>query len=98
MRRIPLSRRSHIRRVAHVPEAHAYAEPAAGRTQQALAETVLSAAEGILGEIVSIVTRAAVRAITSGTESITAKLIDEMGFISPSQRPRAAVCVRVSVR
>jgi hypothetical protein len=59
--------------------------------QPALAEKVLSAAEGILGEIVSIVTRAAVRAIASGTESITAKLIDEMGFISPSQRRRVAV-------
>jgi len=57
----------------------------------ALADKILSAAEGILGEVVSIVTRAAVRAVTSGTEAITAKLIDEMGFISPSQRRRVAV-------
>lgn len=57
----------------------------------ALAEKILSAAEGILGEVVSIVTRAAVRAVSSGTESITAKLIDETGFISPSQRRRVAV-------
>jgi hypothetical protein len=57
----------------------------------ALAEKILSAAEGILGEVVSIVTRAAVRAVTSGSESITAKLIDETGFISPSQRRRVAV-------
>lgn len=56
-----------------------------------LAEKILAAAEGILGEIVSIVTRAAVRAVTSGTEAITAKLIDESGFISPSQRRRVAV-------
>jgi len=57
----------------------------------ALAAKILSAAEGILGEVVSIVTRAAVRAVTSGTEAITAKLIDETGFISPSQRRRVAV-------
>jgi hypothetical protein len=57
----------------------------------ALAEKILSFAEGILGEVVSIVTRAAVRAVTSGTEAITAKLVDETGFISPSQRRRVAV-------
>ena len=57
----------------------------------ALADKILSAAEGILGEVVSIVTRAAVRAVTAGTEAITAKLIEETGFISPSQRRRVAV-------
>ena len=56
-----------------------------------LAEKILAAAEGILGEVVSIVTRAAVRAVTTGSESITAKVIDETGFISPSQRRRVAV-------
>jgi hypothetical protein len=57
----------------------------------ALAEKMLSAAEGILGEVVSIVTRAAVRAVSTGTEAITTKLIDETGFVSPSQRRRVAV-------
>lgn len=56
-----------------------------------LAEKILSTAEGILGEIVSIVTRAAARAVTTGAEAITAKLIDETGFISPTQRRRVAV-------
>ena len=56
-----------------------------------LAEKVLFAAEGILGEVVSIVTRAAVRAVMTGAEAITAKLIDETGFISPTQRRRAAI-------
>lgn len=56
-----------------------------------LADKILSTAEGILGEIVSIVTRAAVRAVTSGKETITAKLIDETDFISPSQRRRVAI-------
>jgi type II secretory pathway predicted ATPase ExeA len=45
----------------------------------ALAGKILSAAEGILDEIISIVTRAAVRAVTLGAEVITAKLIDESG-------------------
>ena len=56
-----------------------------------LAEKILAAAEGILGEVVSIITRAAVHAVMTGTEAITAKLIDETGFISPTQRRRVAV-------
>jgi hypothetical protein len=56
-----------------------------------LAEKILSAAEGILGEVISIVTRAAVRAVTTKAEAITAKLIDETGFMSPTQRRRVAV-------
>jgi hypothetical protein len=57
----------------------------------ALAQKILTASEGILGEVVAIVTRAAVRAVTTETEYITAKLIDETGFISPSKRRRVAV-------
>jgi hypothetical protein len=56
----------------------------------ALATKILSAAEGILGEVVSIVTHAAVHAVTSGAEAISAKLIDEIGFIPPSERRRVA--------
>jgi hypothetical protein len=56
-----------------------------------LAQKILSSSEGILGEIVSIVTRAAVRVINSGTESITADLLEQIGFIAPSQRRRVAV-------
>lgn len=56
-----------------------------------LASKILASAEGILGEIVSIVTRAAVRAVSSGNEAITAELIDQTGFIAPSQRRRVAV-------
>lgn len=56
-----------------------------------LAGKILSAAEGILGEVISIVTRAAVLAVSSGTEMISAKSIDEIGFVSPSQRRRAAI-------
>jgi len=57
----------------------------------ALADKILSAAEGILGEVISIVTRAAVRAINAGSECITTKLIEETRFTSPSQRRRVAV-------
>lgn len=56
-----------------------------------LSHKILAMAEGILGEIVSIVTRAAVRAVSTGRESITADLIDQTGFIAPSQRRRVAV-------
>jgi hypothetical protein len=56
-----------------------------------LAEKILAAAEGILGEVVSIVSRAAVHAVISGSECITAKLLDRLGFLSPSQRRRVAV-------
>lgn len=59
--------------------------------RSALAERILSAAEGILGEVVTIVTRAAVRSVTTGTEAISSRMIDESGFISPSQRRRVAV-------
>jgi type II secretory pathway predicted ATPase ExeA len=57
----------------------------------ALAQKVLAAAEGILGEVVTILTRAAVRAVTTGTEAITVQMIEECGFLSPSERRRVAV-------
>jgi hypothetical protein len=57
----------------------------------ALAQKILSASEGILGEVVAFVTRAAVHAVTSGAEAVSAKVVDECGFIPPSQRRRVAV-------
>lgn len=57
----------------------------------ALAQRVLAAAEGILGEVVTILTRAAVRAVTTGTETITVEMIEGCGFLSPSERRRVAV-------
>ena len=56
-----------------------------------LAGKILLAAEGILGEVVTIVTRAAVQAVTTGTEAISSKMIAESGFITPAQRRRVAV-------
>lgn len=57
----------------------------------ALAQKVLAAAEGILGEVVTILTRAAVRAVTTGTEAITVEMIEGCSFLSPSERRRVAV-------
>jgi Bacterial TniB protein len=57
----------------------------------ALAQKVLAAAEGILGEVVTILTRAAVRSVTTGTEAITVEMIEGCGFLSPSERRRVAV-------
>jgi hypothetical protein len=57
----------------------------------AIANKIVSASEGILGEVVSMVTRAAILAILTGEECISAKLLDETGFIAPSERRRVAV-------
>lgn len=57
----------------------------------ALAQRALAAAEGILGEVVAILTRAAVHAVTTGTEAITVEMIAECGFLSPSERRRVAL-------
>jgi hypothetical protein len=57
----------------------------------ALARKILASAEGVLGEVLTIVTRAATGAISSGAEAITMNIIDQMGFVPPSQRRRMAV-------
>ena len=62
-----------------------------GLSDSALAQKILTAAEGILGEVLAIVTRAAVRAVTSGTESISTQTLDEIGFMPPTERRRVAV-------
>jgi hypothetical protein len=60
-------------------------------TQPLVASKILSASEGILGEVLTLVVRAAVRAVITGTESITARVIDETPFIPPSERRRIAI-------
>ncbi len=62
-----------------------------GLAEPAMAGTILSASEGVLGEIIATVTRAAVLAVTSGAEAITPRMIDGSGFIRPSERRRVAV-------
>ena len=62
-----------------------------GLAEPAIAAKILATSEGVLGEIVATVTRAAVLAVTSGTEAITLRMIDGCGFIRPSERRRVAV-------
>lgn len=56
-----------------------------------LASRIFSAAEGVLGEIVALVVSAAVRAVNSGVEAISPDMLEEAGFIRPSERRRVAV-------
>lgn len=57
----------------------------------ALAAHILSASEGVLGEMIAIIIRAAVRAVDTGAEAISARVIEDTGFIRPSERRRVAV-------
>lgn len=57
----------------------------------ALANRIYAAGEGILGEIIAIVIRAAVEAVRSGSECITSRTIEAASFIRPSERRRVAV-------
>jgi type II secretory pathway predicted ATPase ExeA len=61
-----------------------------GLEEPALAQKFLNAAEGILGEIVNLVTTAAVAAVVAGEERILIERIDDIGFIPPTERRRVA--------
>lgn len=60
-------------------------------TDPAVAARILSAAEGVLGEIIAIIIRAAVKAVETGTEAISPRMIESAGFIRPSERRRVAI-------
>jgi len=62
-----------------------------GLARPALAAKIFALSEGILGEIVAIVTRAAAHAVLTGAEAITSNLIEETGFTRPSDRRRVAI-------
>jgi type II secretory pathway predicted ATPase ExeA len=55
-------------------------------TNSKLATTILDLSEGLIGEIVSVISDAAIVGIKSGSEKITDDEIKECGFIKPSQR------------
>jgi Bacterial TniB protein len=57
----------------------------------ALASKIVSAAEGILGEMLTVIRRAAAHAVASGDEFISAEVIDAIGFVSPSDRRHVEV-------
>lgn len=57
----------------------------------ALAGRILSASEGVLGEMIAVIIRAAVRAVETGAEAISTRMIEDTGFIRPSERRRVVV-------
>jgi TniB protein len=59
-------------------------------TDPALSAKILTAAEGVLGEVIAIVNRSAVLAVKTGREAISARLIDDIRFIPLSERRRAS--------
>ena len=61
-----------------------------GLEEPAFAQKILAAAEGVLGEVVNLVTTAAVAAVGSGEERIRIERIDGIGFIPPTERRRVA--------
>jgi type II secretory pathway predicted ATPase ExeA len=61
-----------------------------GLEDSAFAQRILTAAEGILGEVVNLVTTAAVAAVAAGEERIRIERIDDIGFIPPTERRRVA--------
>ncbi len=54
------------------------------------AQKLLSAADGILGEVVSLATAAATAAIEAGEERIRMEKLDDIGFMPPQERRRVA--------
>lgn len=60
-----------------------------GLAEPALAQKILAASEGVLGEIVSLIVQASVAAIRQGHEAIRAELLDDIRFIPPTQRRHA---------
>ena len=56
--------------------------------EPAFAQKLLNAAEGILGEVVNLVTTAAVAAVAAGEERIRIEKIDDIGFMPLTERRR----------
>ena len=55
-------------------------------TEPTLALKVLSMSEGLIGEVSAVLTKATVKAITSGKERIDLRVLEEIEFIPPSER------------
>lgn len=80
-----------FRRLMATLEAALPLRQASHLNEDALAEPILSRSEGILGEIVAIVSHAAERAILSGSEAITVKILSDADYMAPTARRRVAV-------
>lgn len=59
-----------------------------GLTEENLAMKLLSMTEGTIGELSSLLTRAAVLAIGTGEERISHKVLDQAEWVAPSERKR----------
>ena len=62
--------------------------------ESSLASKILSLSEGTIGEISTIIKKAAIAAIKNGSECITKSLIDSIDYISPSDRKRQSELLR----
>jgi hypothetical protein len=60
-------------------------------SNEPLAHRIFSLSEGLIGEVVTIVTKAAIAAIRSGAERITKAGIDELRHMPISHRRNAAL-------
>jgi hypothetical protein len=56
-----------------------------------LATKILTLSGGTIGEISTLLTRAASRAIDDGSECITNATLDACGYVAPSERRRVAL-------
>ena len=62
--------------------------------ETSLALKILSMSEGLIGEISTILERAAIKAIKTGSESINTKLLESIDWIQPSKRKEASILVK----
>ncbi len=68
---------------------------ASGLANPVFAQRVHAMSEGILGEIVTLVTRCGEMAVLSGAERIDVSMLDRVDFLAPSQRRATAAAMRV---
>ena len=61
----------------------------------AFATRVLAMSEGILGEIVTLITRSAELAVKTGAERIDLGVLDRVNYLPPSQRRASATAMRI---
>lgn len=66
------------------------AEPS-GLSREPLARLIHVMTEGLIGEIVELVARAAIKAISCGEERITAQILEALQYVPVSQRRNAAL-------
>ena len=62
--------------------------------ETSLALKILSMSEGLIGEISSVLEKAAIKAIETGNESINGKLLDSIEWIQPSKRKEPSILVK----